>query len=261
MGTNLKFYDSNELDDTNTSYSFTSASSSLSSYLWDNNYNTKLTSSGSDDVTDEVWTMSFTSTITIDAIYIGNHNVKAGNIQYSTNNGSSYNDFSTPIALSGETEDYHIYTFNSVSGITDIRFTMNTTQTANAEKYCGQFRAFSLIYEMLTNPATDDFEEDENSRLHRLGDSGSVYIYFDGKYHNTFLFTDATVAEVTQLKSLKDRKQPFYIFPGGGDTAKTNYGWRIADMYYVNYINNFAPKLKQNILDIGTVIEVEVLEV
>ena len=260
MGTNIKFYDSNELDDTNTSYSFTSASSGLSSYLWDNDYDTKLTSSGSDDVTPEVWTMSFTSTITIDAIYIGNHNIKSGNIQYSTNNGSSYNDFSTAITLSDETEDYHIYTFNSVSGITDIRFTMNTTQTVDAEKYCGQFRAFELIYEMLQNPATDDPEEDENSRLHRLGDSGSVYIYFDGKYHNTFTFSDATDAEIIQLRALKTRKKPFYIFPGGGDTTKTQWGWRIDDMYYVNYINNFASKLKNNIIGIGSMIEVEVLE-
>jgi len=261
MGTNLKWYDSNELDSTNTSYSFTSASSTLSNYLWDNNYTTKLTSSGSDDSTPEVWTMSFTSTITIDAIYLGNHNVKAGNVQYSINNGSSYADFSTAITLSGETASYNIYTFNSVSGITDIRFTMNTTQTVDAEKYCGQFRAFSLIYEMLQNPATDDMEEVENSRIHSLGDAGHDYIFFGNKYHNVFLFSDATDAEILQLKSLKERKKPTYVFPGGGDAAQTQYGWRVADMYYVNYVNLFAPKLKNNILGIGTMIEVELLEV
>ena len=261
MGTNMKFYDTNELDSANTSYSFTSASSTLSGYLWDNNYNTRLISIGSDDVTDEVWIFSFTSAITIDAIYLGNHNIKSGNIQYSDDNQGSWNDFPTAISLSNNSDTYNIYTFTETSGITDIRFTMSTTMSANAEKYCGQFRAFSLIYEMLSNPATDDFEEDENSRLHRLGDSGSVYVYFDGKYHNIFTFSDATDAEILQLKTLKDNKRPFYIFPGGGDTSITQYGWRIEDMFYVNYVNKFAPKLKNNILGINSVIEVEVLEV
>lgn len=266
MGTNLKFFDTNQLDDENTSYTFTSASTSLSNYLWDNNKYTKLQSSGSNDSTAEEWEFSFTSTITVDAMQMVTHNIKNFDIEYSLNNGSTWAYFYDVVnegytGYAGNTATSNYFDVTQVTGITDIKLTLYTTIVANNEKYMGQFRILEDIFEISKNPSRNNSEYEENSRLHRLGDSGNVYIYFGDKYHDTFLFTDATDTDITNLRNLKQRKEPFFILPGGGDTSLTQEPFRIEDMFYVNYINNFAPKLKRNLIGIGTAIEMEVLEV
>ena len=65
---------------------------------------------------------------------------------------------------------------------------------------------------------------------------------------------------MTLFRSLKDRSNPFYIFPGGG-VDKTQEGFRLRDMFFVNFINNFTPELKSQLFDIGTVLNMEISEV
>jgi len=261
MGTNVRFLGTNQLDGSNTSYSFTSASATLSTYLYDYDFNTKLTSSGSDDVTPEVYTASFTSTITIGRIFVANHNIKSGNLQYSDDNQSSWKDFSTAISWSANTDTYNFYEFNEVSGITDLRLTMNTTISANAEKYVGQLIASSEIGELAANPNGLEFEYAENSRIHPTSKGGATYVQFGQKAHMTLSFTDASDADVTILRTLKQRRNPFWVYLNGNDTTKTQEPFRTQDMWLVNYINPYRPNIKNNVVGIGTMIDVELMGV
>ena len=54
----LNFLDINTLD-ADTTYTLTSAASSVATLLYDNNRSIQLQSSGSDDVTPEVWLFEF----------------------------------------------------------------------------------------------------------------------------------------------------------------------------------------------------------
>jgi len=248
MGTNVKFFKDNVLDE-NATYSFTSANTSLSKYLYDNNLDTKLTSSGSDDLTPEVFLITFSSAKTIDRIFVGNHNIKSGKIEYW--DGAAYVDFTNDaISWSANTANHNYFTFDSVS-TERIRLTMDTTQTADAEKYVGQLRAMEEIGEVQTNPSKVKFTYRKHQKKHIVSTGGNVQVVFGEKYQAMFYFSDANTTDITLFKTLNDNNAAFYVYPGGGDTSITEYGFRIQDMYLVNYVNDFAPNLKNNLFNIG----------
>lgn len=247
MGTNVKFFKDNVIDENGT-FTLTSANQNLTSYLYDNNLMTQLISVGSDDVTPEVWEIEFASSKTIDRIFVGNHNIKAGKIEYWT--GAAWDDFANDaIAWSNNTDDHSYFEFDSVS-TTKIRLTMDTTQTANAEKVVGQLRAMEEIGEVLVNPSRVTFSWRKHQKRHTTSTGGSVQVVFGEKYQAKFFFSDADVTDVALFETVKDQNIAFYVYPGGG-AANTNYGFRVQDMFLVNYINDFEPNLKNNLFDIG----------
>ena len=251
----MNFLDVNLIDEDGT-FTFTSADTSLAEYLYDRNRNTQLQSSGSDDVTDEIWDIEFTGSTPITRIHIGNHNIKAGKIEYW--NGAAWTDFSSAIAYSGETDTSHYHEFDSVS-TTKIRLTMNTTQTVDAEKVVGQLIATTEIGEVATNPSRFDFGFKEIGVKHTASDGRVVNVtHRTDAFEADLVFSDASTADMTLFRTLKDRKQPFYLFPCGGVSTYTQEGFRIRDLYWVTITNDFKPKLKGNLLDIGTVYAMEV---
>lgn len=257
----VKYFDTNNID-IDTTWTLTSANSALVNYVYDNQTNTRLISSGSNDATTEVWVATFAGSVTFDRIFINDHNIKAGDLKYSDDNQATWTDFSSAIAWSGNTVSSNYYEFTEVSGVTDIRLTMNTTQTANVEKYVNELRCFSELGEVATNPAQVDPEFDEDSRLHRLSGGGNVYVFFGEKLSVNLLFTDAGTSDMTLFRTIKNRGKPFYVYLGGGDTTILQEPFRISDMYLVNYVNKFAPKPKQGfLLGAGTVISQHLLEV
>jgi len=236
MGTNFKFYKENKLND-DTVYTFTSASTANASALYDNDRTSKLISVGSDDVTPEVWEFDFGSDQTIDAIWFDNHNIKSGNVQYW--NGAAYVAFSPAINIIDNTKTTNFYEVTQVS-TQKVRFTMNTTQTVDAQKYCGGFRALELLGELTDNPAQDSYFQDfaERRTIHNTTKGGNVLVSFGIKFAAKFILSDADDDDVELAESLKDYAAPFFIFPCGGELY-AQPGFRLKDMYFVNYMNNF----------------------
>ena len=136
---------------------------------------------------------------------------------------------------------------------------MNTAQTVDAEKYVGQFRCFVEIGEVATNPSEIDFEFKDAKFLHQTGTGRTVNVTFAiDNYSAELFFSDASDADITIFRTLKNRTNIFYIFPGGGDTTYTQEGFRIRDIFPVTVVNDFKPRLKGNLLGIGTVYAMEV---
>jgi hypothetical protein len=261
MGTNIKFYTSNNIN-INSSFSFTSASTILAKYLYDNNYLTKLTSSGSNDSTPEVLIITFPTVVAASSIFIGEHNIKSGNIKYSDNNQGSWKDFSTAIAYTNNTDTFNYHEFNEVQNITDLRVTMNTTQVVDAEKYVSQLRLINLFGELITQPFNVEFAYRENSFFHNLSDGGNVYVQFGRKASIFLHFDDSDNTDVSLFRGLKDYFSPFYVYLNGGDSTQVQEPFRVQDMFLVNYINEYAPNIrKKSLLNAGTEIDVELQEV
>ena len=261
MGNNFKFFAESSIDD-NASFDFTSSSATLTRYLYDNNYNTRLVSSGSNDATPEIYTISFAATITATAIFLGYNNFKNFTIQYSDDDQGSWSDFSSAIAETANAVNYNFYEFTEVSGITDLRVTANTTITTNAEKQLGQLRIFFLIGEVSANPYNITNPYNENSVVHELGDGGNVYVQFGKKILMTIDFDDATEADSVIFRTLKDRYAPFYTYPNGGLSTRTQEPFRVQDMFLTNYVNPYEPNIRNGfLLDIGTEISLELQEV
>ena len=251
------FYTENRLDDTCT-YSFTSANTSFSSYLYDRVRSTRLTSVGSNDATPEVWEITFAATKTISAIMLDNHNIKSGTIQYW--NGSSYVNFSTAISLSNNTDTTNFFTFNQVS-TTQIKLTLNTTQTVDAQKTVGEVMAIDYIGTPETLPSAFSVTYTERSVEHETATGGSVYVFFGKKAKIKITFSDASYTDMSLFETLKNLFSPFIIYPNGGAFAGQDIGFRIYDIFTVNYVNDFTPVLKANVLGVRQSLAMELREI
>lgn len=258
MGNNIKFYSKNLIDD-NATFSFTSANTAFAHYLYDNQRNNKVISLTSNDTTNEVWTITLNGTQAFDTIFIDNHNIKSGTLKYW--NGSAYADFSTPIAWTANTSTTNLYSFTAVN-TNSVQLTMSTTQLTNAQKYVGELRLFSLIGELVKNPSSiNNLEFYRKKTVNETVAGGNILTLYGNKFKVSFTLNDATETDVSLIENLANYAFPFYIHMCGGLTTYTQRGFRIQDMFFVNYINDFIPQLKENILDIGTIIEVELWEV
>ena len=253
----VKFFYDNVID-SDATFTFTSATNSLSTYLYDNNYDTRLVSSGSNDATPEVWTIEFLSAKTIDKILVANHNIKSGELEYWT--GAAWASFTSAVSWSANSATNSYFAVTQVS-TTKIRLTINTTITVNDEKRVGQIRAMKQIGEVETNPSEVNWKLKKKKRIHEVGTGGVVQVVFGEKYSASYRFTDASNADITLFNSLNINHNPFFIYPGGGDTTITDWGFRIQDMWLINYISDFKPNLKSNIFGLGYVIEITVAEV
>lgn len=253
----IKFLDSNYLD-SNTSYTFTSANTALAKFLYDRKTNTKLQSSGSDDLTPEVWIFDYGADKDIDRLLITNHNIKAGKIEYW--NGAAYVDFSAAIAWSGNSTTQNYYEFTSVS--TDkIRLTMDTTIAVDAEKSVGGFYAFEEIGMLTTNPTKSDPIFNESSKVYETSNAGNVYVFFGSKFKVVLKFKKAYTTDMTLIRTLKDRGKPFFVYLCGGQADLVEEGYRIQDIYLVNYVKDFKYKLVNALHNVGVKIDIDLREV
>ena len=114
---------------------------------------------------------------------------------------------------------------------------------------------------VLRNPSNYGFVNKESSINHTNHVGGSVYIFFGQKFTSTLLFSDADDTDMALFRSLKQNATPFYVFPCGGVTTYTQEGLRLQDIYLCNYVNEFSPKFKGQVVGIGSEIEIMVHEV
>lgn len=252
----VKFYKRNKINE-NTTVLFTSASSGNKDRLYDNDFTSKLVSVGSDDLTPEVWDFSFSSAVNVDAIFVGSHNIKSGGIQYW--NGSAFTAFSTPITYSANTDVNSFHSFTQVS-TTKIRVTMNTTQTADAEKQVGELRFLELIGTVQKNPVQIKQNFNDNSRTITTSSGGTVFVRFGSKYQAKYTFEACSDTDLALFLTLKDLKDVFFVYPCGG-TAQTEYGFRVQDMFLVNYVNDYNPDLVGDLFDVGMNLTLDLREV
>lgn len=251
---NVSFYSKNRIDDDST-LTATSANTALFANLYDNDDNTNLISLGSDDLTPEAWEIEFSGQRTIDSIHISNHNIKSGKIEYW--DGAAWDDVSPTISWSANTATSNIFSFTKVS-TTKIRLTMDTTIVADAEKSVGELRALDLIGTVERNPSKSDPRWKEKARKMTTDDNSSIYVFFGSKFNTKMKFENATDADLALFRSLKDLGTPFYVYLNGGDTTQTQEGFRIQDMYLVNYTNEFRYKLqKGHLTGVGVKIDLD----
>jgi hypothetical protein len=255
---NPLFFTKNRLRD-NCTFTFTSALESIAGVLYDRDRTTTLESVGSDDVTPEVWDIEFSAAQDIDTLIVDAHNIKSGGIQYW--NGATFVAFSTPATWSSNALATSVFSFNTVS-TTKIRITMNTTFVVDAQKTVGLIYAMATIGQPSVGPATIDREFVEDSRSHKKSSGGVLYVYFGARIVLKYLFTDSNESDVSLFSTLKNLDTEFFIWPCGSVASATvDVSMRVYDLYLVNYVNNFKPDFKSNILGIGSRISIDFKEV
>jgi hypothetical protein len=249
---NIKFFKHNIVSGNNL-FSFTSADSDNANYLYDDNLSRQLVSVGSNDATPEVWVITVGGGKSFDRIFIGNHNIKDGLIEYW--DGAAYQAFSPSVNLSSNAESNSYFEFTEVESL-QIRITMNTTIVADEEKSVGQFRLFSEIGTVIDNPVSANPTFDESTSNFFVDDRGNRNVFYGSKYSSNLRFDNAFDTDLALFRTLKDLNASFYVYPSGG-IDRDEFGFRLEDMYLVNYVNAFSYELPSNLFDVGVIISLE----
>ena len=97
--------------------------------------------------------------------------------------------------------------------------------------------------------------------MNETANGGNVQAIFGEKFRASMTLNDASDTDVTLIETLNGLADSFYILVGGGTLTFTQIGFRLRDMFLVNFISDFEPNIKNNIIGIGTVIVLEFWEV
>lgn len=245
---NIKFYEQNIVN-SDTTFSLTSALTDSAKYLYDENDTTKLTSVASSDTVAEIWDMDFGITKTITAFHLANHNAKDFSIQYWSS--TAFNDFSTAINTTTNSSTFGYFNNFTAVSTQKIRLTMNKTMVADEQKAVGGLRVMNLVGEMDHNPVKFKLKYHENSKKYYTDAKESVFVLFGTSRKITMNFENLDADNISILQDVKFNGSPCYVFASGGDTTHERRGWRIQDIYLMNYTNAFEPKLSNNVLHNG----------
>ena len=251
---NVTFYKQN-LINSSTAFTLTTALTSGATYLFDENDGTKLSSIASSDTVSEIWDFTFTGAKTVTALHIANHNAKAFSAQYWST--SAFVDFSTPIATTTNSGTYtYLGDFDTVV-TSKVRFQMDTTIVADMQKYTGGIRILNKIGEMTYNPTKANIKYPENSKNYYTDSKENVFILFGVSTKYDLSFKNAPAIDISILEDCKYLGDSFYVYLNGGNNAYTVRGWRIQDITLVNYTNAFDPKTTDVALQNGEDIKVK----
>ena len=239
-----KFFTDNVLDE-NSTYTTTSGSALSASYLYDRSTYNIYTSVGSDDVTDEVIEIEFDGNETFNRILMNVHNIKSGVIEYW--NGSSWVDFSTAISLSANTDTTSYFEFDSVT-CSKIRLTLSTTMSTDDEKTIAELLVFTELGTLSASPVKTKIGFPKYGVQRKSANGGSINVIFGKKYQGSFTYTNVGISDIEIFETLDNLGTSFYFWPCGGNTY-TNMGFRLKDIYLVNYTNDFEPNDDANLLN------------
>ena len=253
----VKFLGTNYID-ADITLSATSADTDNKEFLYDRSSSSKLQSIGSTDLIPEVWEITFAGTRTFDRLLFSLHNIKLGEVKYW--NGTAWASFSTPASWSANSATTSYFEFNSVS-TKKIQITMTTTIIVDAEKYITEAFSFLELGTLVKNPKKANPDFPENSKKQKTSQGGTLYTFFGSKFKVKLDILQAPEADFTLYKTLKNRAEPFFVYLCGGQTGYTEYGFRINDIYLVNYVNSLKYKLSSTAHGSGVDIKIELREV
>lgn len=198
-------------------------------------------STGSDDLTTETLTITLPAAVDITRIFLIGHNFDTFQVKYDGSsdflNVTGLDDYSANnISETGFTRDTAYYEFDSVNTDT-INLSMDTTQTADAEKYIEQVIVTTELGTLAGFPQVRGPRLDRQFRKEEAV-SGRMHIE---KGFETFS-CDLTLrdypkqADIDLLDSLHDRDSPFLVWLNGGKPGQFTYtqrGWRLRDVVQV----------------------------
>ncbi len=244
-----------------------SASSSIanSQFAFDGLLGTRWISSGEATDGNSVYLeMDYGFNRTIDSFYVLDSNIEDMEIQ--TWNGATWVTASASIATITKSADLMnmFVKLNTEVTVGKVRVVGADTITPNQEKYITLFHAFPEIgqfqyfpdFQPAITPKQNVFETtDGRGFVIERGESFSAKITM----RSHVLQTDIDLAE-----ELLQRKEPFYIWPNGGNDSIFRFSFRpfrFQDIYKVTVIGKSAPEFTKNFYKSGYNNVINIIEV
>lgn len=240
----IKFFKESKIKDA-TAESSVSGNASVASLL-NNNRETFWRSSGSNDSTTEIITVTFAEDKAIDRIALVNTNAKNFNITYDVSgtwtafaNVVGIDGAETGINITGHAQDTAYYEFDSVT-TGSIKIEIDTTQTVDAEKFINHVICTEELGTYVGYPSIDKLQLDRNQKNKAtLNGRFSVQksletMAFKLKFMD-YPVKAAYNADIDLCLTLMDSEDPFIVWLCGGRYG-TDYfkytlpGFRLKDM-------------------------------
>ncbi|MBL4761288.1 MAG: hypothetical protein JKY93_01145 [Gammaproteobacteria bacterium] len=193
---------------------------------------------GSDDVTQEVMTITLPVPVKFDRLFLVQHNFKGFTIKY----GASL-DFTNVRGLNGNTAniseadftyDTAYYEFDAVTTDTII-ITIDTTQIANVEKYLMWFIATTELGTFIGYPQNPNLTLDRKITRQKNAAKGQrILKHKERAKLNIDMKHYPIQQDIDLLSDLQDRDDPFLVWPHGGKPAQFRLrirGYRTRDIF------------------------------
>lgn len=223
-----------------------STGSSSASYCIDRNPLTYWRSVASSDLITETLDIVFPKKVSINRLFLLDHNFKQFSIQY--NNNGVMTDFTNVVGLSGSivgalsetafSKDTGYFEFDSVT-TSEIKISVTKTQIANSDKYLSQVIATSEIGTFVGFPTVKQFDSDRNSRSAKTSSGRYSVQKSNESFACQLAFKDypsaaAYNADIDLVMSLQDRDIPFITWLCGGRSGSSYFrytlrGFRLRD--------------------------------
>lgn len=215
------------------------------------------------DATEETLTITLPAPVTIDRLFLRNHNFKEFDIMY---DASGWQDFAAVVGINGEVigagidetvfaRDTAYYEFTPVT--TDqIRIRARKTNVVDAKKILGQLILTEEIATLSGYPSAKPMI-DRNKRTNKtVGGRTNITRGLDSfeamiRFQN-YPTRAEFVADVETAFALNNRDLPFLVWPCGGRAGETYFkhvapGWGLRDIGLVNVTNELSAEYQRNI--------------
>jgi hypothetical protein len=230
-------------------------------FMFDNLIYTRWISNGEDSDGDSVSVeVDYGTNRTFDSFYVYNTNIDDIGIDYW--NGSSW------VAVSGLTKsDDGRYVFGHLSSsvtATKVRITGSNTITADQEKSVTLFYTFLEIGQFEYFPDAK-YKNNNKQDIKKLDDGRNFIIERGGAFEEELRFkSHVNQNDIDLMRTLIDRKEPFYVWPCGGDTSIFTYSfkpYRFQDIFKVAIVGSDQGEYTKNYYHAGYNDKIKMIEV
>lgn len=220
----------------------------------DRNFTSYWRSVGSTDAITETLIVNLVGNVTIDRIFLIDHNFKSYNVKYLS--GGTYTHFSNVVGIDGSmanitestyARDTSYYEFTPVT-TTSLQIEVTTTQTVNTEKYLNLFIATEEMGTLTGFPKIKNLVVDRNIRKKEMLSGKSLILKSEESFSVELDFDSYPAssnyhADIDLAFSLFDIEDNFIIWLCGGRTGSNYFkkelrGFRLKDVYTVQLAAN-----------------------
>lgn len=216
---------------------------------------------GSADANNTQLDIDMVDEYTITDLLLVNHNLKAYTLKYW--NGSTYVDFSTPIAETTNTATTTRHTFTEVQ-TSALRLIITGTMTANQDKLMSQFIVTKRIGTFASQPAVKKPKQEKGRKVRPMLSGRKNITRAIGTFSCTLSFPkNKSSADHALLERMFDSINGFVVWLCGGSTSDFPYqvqGFRLKDVYLMSCANDLDTEWNNGRFNDGQAVEVQLVE-
>lgn len=265
MAKGLRFfgtdYNANEFDGS------TTASSSIANamFAFDGLQGTRWISSGENTDGNAVYLeVDYNQSRTVDCFFIYQTNIE--DLEVQTWNGSTWVTASPSISTIIQSTDLLNYFIQLDTPVltTKVKIVGSNTITPNQEKYVTLFHAFVEIGQFEFFP---DFKPKVSSKQNTFQTTdGRSFIIERGEFFSAVIEFKSHINQndIDLAQTLFDRKEPFFIWPNGGDESIFRFSFkpfRFQDIFKVSIVGDNNPTYTKNYYKAGFNSNMNLIEV